>query len=113
MRKTLARTPRFRQRVFTAREREYAEARGELVAAQHYAARFAAKEAAAKALRTGWRGRLAWHDIEIISTPNGAPEILFHAYAQELFTQLGATRAHISLSHTSEHAIAIVLLERT
>ncbi|GAC1402335.1 MAG: holo-ACP synthase [Pyrinomonadaceae bacterium] len=112
VRKTLARTPRFRVRVFTAREREYCDARGDLVAAQHYAARFAAKEAAMKALKTGWRGSLAWQDIEIVSTPNGAPEIFLHSRAQELFNQLGATRAHISLSHTQEHAIAIVLLER-
>jgi len=108
----LARTPRFRLRVFTEREREYAEARGSVVAAQHYAARFAAKEAAMKALKTGWRGGLAWHDIEIVSTASGSPEILFHSQAQKLFDQLGATRAHVSLSHTQEHAVAVVLLER-
>jgi holo-[acyl-carrier protein] synthase len=112
VRKSLERTPRFRERVFTARERAYCDARGRRVSAQHYAARFAAKEAAMKALGTGWRDALAWQDIEIISNARGAPEILFHNYAQELFQNLQATRAHVSLSHTAEHATAIVLLER-
>src|SRR3954468_1046856 len=62
VREVLARTPRFRERVFTERERAYCDSRGDAVAAQHYAARFAAKEAAFKALRTGWRGGLSWHD---------------------------------------------------
>lgn len=65
-----------------------------------------------KALGTGWRGALAWHDIEIVTTETGAPAIHFHSYARKLFDELGATRAHISISHTSEHAIAQVILER-
>lgn len=111
MREVLARTPRFVLRVFTAAERAYCDSRGTAVAAQHYAARFAAKEAALKALRTGWSGGITWHDIEVAALSSGAPLIKFHARAQELYQQSGATRAHLSISHTSEHAIAQVILE--
>ena len=107
----LARTPRFAERVFTEAERAYCESRG-AVAAQHYAARFAAKEAALKALQTGWRGGISWQDVEITSNDSGAPFLIFHGPVQELFEKSGATAAHLSMSHTSEHAIAEVLLER-
>lgn len=108
----MKRTPRFTLRVFTPREREYCDGRGDGAAAQHYAARFAAKEAALKALGTGWSGGLSWQDVEIIHDAAGAPSIQFHRRALELFRASGATRAHVSLSHTSEHAIAQVILER-
>lgn len=112
VRDVLARTPRFAARVFTAREREYCDGRGAGVAAQHYAARFAAKEATLKALGTGWSGGLSWQDVEIIHDGAGAPSLNFHRRALELFRASGATRAHVSLSHTSEHAVAQVILER-
>jgi holo-[acyl-carrier protein] synthase len=111
IREVLLRTPRFAERVFTAAERAYCDSRG-AVAAQHYAARFAAKEAALKALQTGWRGGITWQDIEIASRESGAPFLIFRGQVQELFQKSGATAAHLSLSHTSEHAIAEVLLER-
>ena len=111
VRETLARTPRFVERIFTDGERAYCDSRG-AVSAQHYAARFAAKEAAMKALGTGWRDGLAWHDIEITNDDAGAPKINFYNRARELFELSGATRAHVSLSHTSEHAVAQVVLER-
>jgi holo-[acyl-carrier protein] synthase len=111
VREVLARTPRFRERVFTDSERVYCDSRG-VVAAQHYAARFAAKEAAFKALRTGWRDGLSWHDIEVVSDEQGAPILKLYSYARELFDALGATHAHLSLSHTSEHAVAQVIFER-
>lgn len=111
IREVLLRTPRFAQRVYTAAERSYCESRG-AVAAQHYAARFAAKEAALKAFQTGWRGGISWQDVEIGSLESGAPVLYFHGPVQELFVSSGATSAHLSLSHTSEHAIAQVILER-
>ncbi|MBC7930313.1 MAG: holo-ACP synthase [Rubrivivax sp.] len=111
VREVLARTPRFRERVFTEAERAYCDSRG-AVAAQHYAARFAAKEAAFKALRTGWRDGLSWHDIEVVSNGQGAPSLQLYGHAHELFDALGATDAHITLSHTSEHAVAQVIFER-
>ena len=108
----LARTPRFRERVFTERERAYCDSRGEQAAAQHYAARFAAKEAAFKALRTGWRGPLSWHHAEVTSSGDGAPLLNLTGRARELFDALGATHAHLSVSHTAEHAVAQVVFER-
>lgn len=111
VREVIARTPRFSERVFTEQERAYCVGRG-TVAAQHFAARFAAKEAALKALRTGWAGGVAWQDVEVVSEETGAPAIRFHAHALRLFQQSGATHAHLSLSHTNEHAIAQVILEQ-
>ena len=108
----LVRTPRFAERVFTAAERSYCNSRG-AVAAQHYAARFAAKEAALKAFETGWRGGIAWQDVEIASRESGAPFLIFHGQVYELFARSGATAVHLSLSHTSEHAIAQVVLEKS
>ena len=111
VREVLRRTPRFVERVYTERERAYCESRG-AVSAQHYAARFAAKEATLKALQTGWSGGIAWQDIEITALPTGAPILLFTGRVRELYEQTGATAAHLSMSHTTEHAIAEVILER-
>src|SRR6188474_3121468 len=111
IREVLLRTPRFRERVFTAAERAYCESRG-AVAAQHYAARFAAKEAALKALQTGWSGGISWQDVEVTAKESGAPLVLFHGRARELYEQSGATAAHLSIAHTTEHAIAEVILEK-
>jgi len=112
IREVLERTPRFRERVFTAAEREYCDSRG-AVAAQHYAARFAAKEATLKALQTGWRGGIGWQDVEVASHESGAPYLILHGAVLELFNSSGATAAHLSMSHTTEHAIAQVVLEGT
>ncbi len=111
VREVLERTPRFADRVFTPAEREYCDGRG-AVAVQHYAARFAAKEAALKAFQTGWRGGISWQDVEIAARNSGAPFLIFHGLVQELFERSGATAVHLSLSHTSEHAIAEVVLEK-
>jgi holo-[acyl-carrier protein] synthase len=111
IRETLARTPRFVERVFTASERAYCDSKG-VAGAQHYAARFAAKEAALKALRTGWRGSISWHDIEISNDEKGAPLIEITGEAKKVLEALHATAVHLSLSHTTEHAIATVILEK-
>jgi holo-[acyl-carrier protein] synthase len=111
IREVLLRTPRFRERVFTTAERAYCDGRG-AVAAQHYAARFAAKEATLKALQTGWRGGIGWQDVEIAARDSGAPYLVLHGQVKELFNVSGASAAHLSISHTSEHAIAEVVLER-
>jgi holo-[acyl-carrier protein] synthase len=110
VREVLERTPRFCERVFTQRERDYCDSRG-AVAAQHYAARFAAKEAALKALRTGWSGGVAWQDVEVSPLESGAPTLLFHGRVREIYEESGARAAHLSISHTTEHAIAQVVLE--
>ena len=107
----LLRTPRFADRVYTAAERAYCDSRG-VVAAQHYAARFAAKEAALKALQTGWRGGISWQDVEISARESGAPFLIFTGEVHEVYKKFGATATHLSISHTTEHAIAQVVLER-
>jgi len=111
VREVIERTPRFRVRVFTEGERLYCDSRGAAASAQHYAARFAAKEAALKALRTGWSGGISWQDAEVVLQETGAPTLLLHNRAREIFVESGATRAHLSLSHTSQHAIAQVIFE--
>ena len=111
IREVLLRTPRFADRVFTAAERAYCDSRG-VVAAQHYAARFAAKEAALKALQTGWRGGISWQDVEIAARESGAPYLIFRGEVLAVFEKFGASATHLSISHTSEHAIAQVVLER-
>lgn len=111
IREVLLRTPRFAERVFTRAERDYCDSRG-VVAAQHYAARFAAKEAALKALQTGWRGGISWQDVEVSARESGAPYLIFTGHVLTVFDKLGASTAHLSISHTSEHAIAQVVLER-
>ena len=111
IREVLLRTPRFLERVYTDRERAYCDSRG-AVSAQHYAARFAAKEAALKALQTGWRGGISWQDVEISARESGAPYLIFTGQVLEVFEKLGATTTHLSMSHTNQHAIAQVVLER-
>ena len=111
IREVLLRTPRFTERVYTRAEREYCDSRG-VVAAQHYAARFAAKEAALKAMQTGWRGGISWQDVEISARESGAPYLIFRGEVLAVFEKFRATATHLSMSHTSEHAIAQVVLER-
>ena len=111
IRETISRTPRFLERVYTRRERDYCESKG-AAAAQSYAARFAAKEAFLKALKTGWRGKITWHDIEIVSGESGVPSLKIQGEAQNILENLGANQIHLSLSHTTEHAVAQVILER-
>lgn len=111
IRETISRTPRFAERVFTKRERDYCEAKG-AAAAQSYAARFAAKEAFLKALKTGWRGKITWHDVEIVSDENGIPSLEIEGEAKNILENLGANKIHLSLSHTTQHAVAQVILEK-
>ncbi len=108
---TLQRTPRFGERVFTDAERAYCNAKG-AAAAQSYAGRFAAKEAFLKALKTGWRGKITWHDIEILSDDQGVPTLHISGEARTLFANSGATHMHLSISHTTEHAVAQVIFEK-
>ena len=111
IRETLARTPRFVERVFTEKERTYCEAKG-AAAAQSFAARFAAKEAFLKALKTGWRGKITWHDMEILNNETGVPNLEIKDEARKIFAEMGANKIHLSISHTTEHAIAQVILEK-
>ena len=112
IRKTIARTPRFVQRVFTEAERAYCEGKG-VGASQSYAGRFAAKEAFLKALKTGWRGKITWTEIEVVSDELGAPSLNLTGEALTLIKERGADRVHLSISHTDEYAFAQVILERS
>jgi holo-[acyl-carrier protein] synthase len=100
---------RFRRRVFTDAEISYCEGRASKFAS--YAARFAAKEAAMKALGTGWAEAMAWREIEIVGGPGGKPMLELNGQALERMRQLGASKAHVSLTHSGDFAIAEVILE--
>ena len=108
---TMARTPRFGERVFTKNERDYCDAKG-AAAAQSYAGRFAAKEAFLKALKTGWRGKITWQDIEVVNDADGVPSLNVSGEAAVLLDGLAVDVAHLSISHTTEHATAHVIFER-
>ena len=100
----------FTSRVFTAGERAYMDARGAL-RAHSAAAMFAAKEAAAKALKTGFSGGVMPAQIEVAHEESGAPSLVFHGAALERFKEIGGTRAHLSLSHEGDMAIAYAMIE--
>lgn len=100
---------RFIQRVFTDEEIQYCESKANRM--ERYAARFAAKEAAMKALGTGWNHGVRWRDVEVIRKPGGRPTIQFHGKAAEFATKMSAKNVSLSISHTKEQAIASVILE--
>jgi holo-[acyl-carrier protein] synthase len=100
---------RFLHRIFTDAEIRYCESKTNRV--ERYAARFAAKEAAMKALGTGWNHGVTWRDVEVRRQPGGRPTIAFHGKAAEFAAKLGAVHIALSLSHTKEYAIAQVILE--
>jgi len=100
---------RFLQRIYTAGEIRYCDSKANRV--ERYAARFAAKEAAMKALGTGWSHGVRWRDCEVVRMPGGRPTIAFHRPAGEVAARLGVKNAALSLSHTAEQAIAQVILE--
>ena len=101
--------PRFLERIFTEGERQYCESKANRN--ERYAARFAAKEAAMKALGTGWSHGVRWRDIEICREPGGPPTVKFHGKAAEFAERLGASRVALSMSHTLQQAVAHVILE--
>jgi len=97
---------RFCAKVFTEGERAYCRSRAE--PAQHYAVRFAAKEAALKAL--GVPAGLSWHELEVVQEA-GAPRLKLHGRAAEAARARRSGRLHLSLSHSAETAIAMVVAE--
>lgn len=101
---------RFKARTFTEGERAYCD--GCADPAMHYAARFAAKEAAAKALGTGFADGVSWLDLEVVRNPNGRPVLSLYGGGADRARLLGVTHNHLSLSHTRELAQAQVILEK-
>ena len=100
---------RFLQRIFTEGEISYCERRARRF--ESYAARFAAKEAGMKALGTGWSRGVRWRDIEVVRPKGQRPTIQFHGKAAEIANKLGAKNIALSITHTSEQALAHVILE--
>jgi len=98
----IARTPRFTERLFTPGERAYCDAKAR--PAQHYTARFCAKEAFAKAIGTA----LSWREVEVVRGEEGPPTILAHG---EAATALAGRTVRVSLSHAGDYAVAMVLIE--
>ncbi len=95
---------RFLDRVLTPAERAYCERYKDPV--QRIAGRFAAKEAILKALGTGWRGQIAWTDIEILNDEAGQPIVTLSGYTRELAERMGVKRFLLSISHTEKNAAA-------
>ena len=100
---------RFLKRIFHDAEAAYA--RSMKKADLHLAARFAAKEAASKALGTGIAGGVGWTQIEVVQPGGRVPTLRFTGVAQERLAAIGATRSHLSLSHDAGLAVACVVLE--
>lgn len=101
---------RFLRRVFTSEEIDYCQ-RKKKHAAESFAARFAAKEAGAKALGTGISRGVAWKEIEVRREPSGRPTLHFTGRARELADQLGITGLSVSLTHSRDLALAVVIAE--
>ena len=95
---------RFIQRVFTAAEQAYAEANKNKI--EKLAGRFAAKEAILKLVGTGWRGKIAWTDIEIINNSSGQPEVTLGGEVEKIADKLGIKHISVSITHTANFAIA-------
>jgi holo-[acyl-carrier protein] synthase len=95
--------------MFTRHERDYCESGAR--AAERYAGRFAGKEALLKALGTGWRAGMAFTEIEILNNELGQPTVCLHGKIKEFAEGQGITGISISITHTRELAMAIVILE--
>lgn len=100
---------RFLNRVYTLSEQAYCMRKRSF--AESLAARFAAKEAAAKALGTGISMGVNWLEIEVVREPGGRPGVRFHGRAAQIASRLGVLNTALSLTHTGELAMASVLLE--
>lgn len=99
----------FLRRVYTEREREYCERFKNKY--ERYAGRFAAKEAAMKALGTGWRRGVRWVDLEVVREASGRPTLEITGEAAEIAQQLGVTSVALSITHTEAQALAQVIFE--
>lgn len=97
----------FLTRVYTEREIQYCSSRK--AATQHYAGRWAAKEAVLKAMGTGWAKGISWQDIEVRNDEGGRPSILLGGAARELCGRRGVREMLISISHCRSHATATAI----
>jgi holo-[acyl-carrier protein] synthase len=95
---------RFLDRVFTASEQQYANANKNGI--EKLAGRFAAKEAVLKLVGTGWRGKIAWTDIEVVNNEAGQPQVRLSGEVQKIADKLGINKISVSITHTANFAIA-------
>ena len=100
---------RFIDRIYTPAEIAYVERKANRF--ERYAGRFAAKEAGMKALGTGWSRGVRWRDIEVVRPKGQRPTIQFHGEAAAVAARLGTKNIALSITHTSEQALAHVILE--
>lgn len=103
-------TPLFKTRIFSEKEIEYCEKYHNKE--EHYAGRFAAKEAFFKAIGEGWSGQFAFSEIEIINDEKGKPEINLLNGASSILTRNKLTKIHVSIAHLKAMATATVILEK-
>ena len=95
---------RFVNRVFTAAEQAYAAANKDRI--EKLAGRFAAKEAVLKLMGTGWRGKIAWTDIEVVNNKAGQPKVNLCGEVKKIAERLGIKHISVSITHTANFAIA-------
>ena len=100
---------RFLKRVYTPAEADYCEQFKNKY--ERYAGRFAAKEAAMKALGTGWSRGVRWVDVEVVRQRGGRPTLLLHGEARKIADGLGVKTIAMSITHTAEQAFAQVIFE--
>ena len=100
---------RFIERIYTPAEIAYVERKANRM--ERYAGRFAAKEAAMKAIGTGWRRRVRWRDFEVANLPSGKPTLRLHGEAGRIAKGLGVTSISLSMTHTASQGVAFVILE--
>ena len=101
---------RVENRVFDEEELEYSKSRE--ASHLHLAARFAAKEAVFKALGRGLSEGMTWTDVKVVNDERGKPHIRLERKAKEIADQMGVATIHLSLTHTDESAMAVVILEK-
>jgi holo-[acyl-carrier protein] synthase len=99
----------FLRRIFTAKEREYCERFKNKY--ERYAGRFAVKEAAMKALGTGWSRGVRWVDIEVVRQKGGRPTLALEGEARKIGEKLGVKSIALSITHTASQAYAQVIFE--
>jgi holo-[acyl-carrier protein] synthase len=97
------------ERLYTPREVAYCESHKNKF--ERYAARFAAKEAAMKALGTGWRRGVRWRDIEVVNAPSGKPILRLEGVARQVAEGLRVRNISLTITHTGNLAVAQVILE--
>jgi holo-[acyl-carrier protein] synthase len=106
----LNRTPGLKEKLYTPLEMSYCESKK--FPYQHYAGRFAAKEAFFKALGTGWSQGVKFREVEIRNLESGQPVIEVYGQTRQLCQSKGVSHFHVSLSHLRTHAVATVIIEK-